>query len=568
MNLSNKQPLQLRVAIFYALLMVSLAVVGGVLNYSPIPWWDMWDGVIGFYAAIDDGIYSAWWAPHNEHRIVITRALFWLDRILFSGRFIFLIVANYVLVLLSSFVFWIFIKRLNPQQDSRSKLLLWLIVTSWLFMWCQKDNLAVAFQSQFFLAYLLPMLSFYFLASSTQTGRRCEFWFSCLAGLLSAGTMANGVLALPLAFLLSIMVRASLRQSLSLMFIFFLVAYFYFFYSIGSPGHGGLAQQLIHSPLKVLTFVVLYIGNPLSGIFSPVAELTLPVAYIFGTFALGVFFCLCLAELNNKKPSPYVRALLIFFLFVLASATATAGGRLSFGTEIALTSRYTTPSIMATAALLVISGTKNDLLNSSYGHIKRLGVLLMILMLVRQTWTLWGYEEEHSRRMLGALALSMSVRDSRYLERLYSDPDALLLRAEVAIKRGYSIFNRYPYIGLGDGIGKNNRYVGKMLCKSGLLGISSIDGVSNFVRVSGKIEVQNDKGQVGLIRFLDIDGNVVGYALDGLSRKLDSGFIDGDNRVRLFMGYVSSSMLGKAIDLVSDQASCHTTISLSLEQNP
>ena len=170
--------------------------------------------------------------------------------------------------------------------------------------------------------------------------------------------------------------------------------------------------------------------------------------------------------------------------------------------------------------------------------------------------------------MLGALALSMSVRDSRYLERLYSDPDALLLRAEVAIKRGYSIFNRYPYIGLGDGIGKNNRYVGKMLCKSGLLGISSIDGVSNFVRVSGKIEVQNDKGQVGLIRFLDIDGNVVGYALDGLSRKLDSGFIDGDNRVRLFMGYVSSSMLGKAIDLVSDQASCHTTISLSLEQNP
>ena len=61
---------------FFAFAMVLLAMIGGVRRYSPIPFGDMWNGTLGFFVRIQDGDYSAWWAQHNEHRIVLARILF------------------------------------------------------------------------------------------------------------------------------------------------------------------------------------------------------------------------------------------------------------------------------------------------------------------------------------------------------------------------------------------------------------------------------------------------------------------------------------------------------------
>jgi hypothetical protein len=32
-----------------------LAVIGTIRNYSPVPFWDMWDGYIGFYLKVHAG---------------------------------------------------------------------------------------------------------------------------------------------------------------------------------------------------------------------------------------------------------------------------------------------------------------------------------------------------------------------------------------------------------------------------------------------------------------------------------------------------------------------------------
>ena len=53
----------------FAVVMTVLAVIGAIRMYSPIPHWDMWDGTLQFYLDTQDGIASAWWRQHNEHRV-------------------------------------------------------------------------------------------------------------------------------------------------------------------------------------------------------------------------------------------------------------------------------------------------------------------------------------------------------------------------------------------------------------------------------------------------------------------------------------------------------------------
>jgi hypothetical protein len=92
---------------FFCIAYISLAVIGGIRNYSPVPHMDMWDGFLGFFIQPSANEFGAWWAQHNEHRIVLARLLFWIDQSLFSGAAIFLVTANYALV-----------RTINPLRSS------------------------------------------------------------------------------------------------------------------------------------------------------------------------------------------------------------------------------------------------------------------------------------------------------------------------------------------------------------------------------------------------------------------------------------------------------------------
>ena len=73
---------------------VLLSVIGGVLNYTPVPMMDMWVS-LPFFERLQTGDWRVWWEQHNENRIVLSRVLFWLDISLFKGRGIFLIIVNF-----------------------------------------------------------------------------------------------------------------------------------------------------------------------------------------------------------------------------------------------------------------------------------------------------------------------------------------------------------------------------------------------------------------------------------------------------------------------------------------
>ena len=90
----------------FACCMATLAIIGGIKGYSSIPYWDMWDSTVNFNIRLAQGDYSVWWAQHNEHRIVLSKILFWMDQYFFGGLSTFLIITNYLLVLALVYLFW------------------------------------------------------------------------------------------------------------------------------------------------------------------------------------------------------------------------------------------------------------------------------------------------------------------------------------------------------------------------------------------------------------------------------------------------------------------------------
>ncbi len=204
----SKQRYALVFTITVAALFIALAIAGGVNRYSAVPYMDMWDSYLNFYVSFKNGGWHAWWDQHNEHRIVLARLLFWMDLTWFRGAGAFLIIMNYVLAGLSGTLFYVYLRgQLPGAQHQHFRRFLGLIIFAGLFAWCQYENLTWGFQSQFFLSQLLPLAVFFCIHKSATDTARSFGWYiaACLLGVAAIGTMANGVLALPLACLLTML---------------------------------------------------------------------------------------------------------------------------------------------------------------------------------------------------------------------------------------------------------------------------------------------------------------------------------------------------------------------------
>jgi hypothetical protein len=71
---------------------LALACLGIFNNYTPVPFWDMWERVVFFGSRVADNDLSAFLEPHNNHRIFLSNLLFYIDQIVFGGGYQFLFV--------------------------------------------------------------------------------------------------------------------------------------------------------------------------------------------------------------------------------------------------------------------------------------------------------------------------------------------------------------------------------------------------------------------------------------------------------------------------------------------
>ena len=385
-----------------AIAYVFLAIVGGFKMYSSVPYWDMWEGYLEFGLRAQDLDLSVWWSQFNEHRIFLSRILFWLDLFLFNGKSIFLILCNY---LLGGAIFYCFYKILKTAfpKERRLRYCLSLYTLAITFSWIQEENYTCAFQSQFLLAYLLPLIGFYCLYLSKEENR-VFFLIACIAGIASAGTMVNGVIALPLMTALAFFLKIEWKKIavLGILASFILCIYFYDYKSISH--HASLTNSLFHQTFAFIKFYLLMIGSPFVYINGS--------NYLIGVNKLGVlaglFFNISLLYfmyLNLIKKSSSLQLVLISFIsYVGITTIAITGGRL--GIQLPTTPRYLTPILMAWTALLVLF-----VLNMQKSKRLAIGPILSFILIILLPWQYLSiYSRRHIifEREIEALAAKIS----------------------------------------------------------------------------------------------------------------------------------------------------------------
>lgn len=519
----------------FASLYLMLSIIGGVKNYSPVPFLDMWTSLL-FYEEISAGSWQAWWDQHNEHRIILSRILFWLDLTLFKGQGPFLIICNYLLAGLSFFVFYRMLQEVFPEEsDKFTKNIILMVIFCLLFSWIQKHNFIDPFQSQFFLAQLVPLAAFFLLYKRF-------FIIACLAGIAAIGTMANGVLTLPLMVVFAVFLKMK-RWQITILLVCSILSIIVYFYDYRSPSqHGSVIDVLLNHPLNLIQYVLLYLGSPVYYILH--SNL---VAKLAGIFLLISTICFARKALRKPSSSLLQLVLLLFLLYIGISALATGGGRLLLGVEQALAGRYTTPVLMAWSALLVLYAPMiARQVNIRWYRILPF-ILVPVLLLPQQLKTLYPETETLFDRKIAALASKLGIYDYAELSLLYPAPEIVWYIGIMTGKKNLSIFGN-PLI--KDAALVINQEKSDLLltpCNGNIDGIEVIYTDPRYIKVTGWV-LNPNTGEIPPIVYIANDKNIiVGYALTGQKRE-DVKFILGKKaEFSGFRGYILSEQQGPLI---------------------
>lgn len=555
---------------FYRILtfiIVTLAIIGGIRSFSDIPFWDMWNGYLGFFSNVMDGGKAPWWHQHNEHRIVLSRILFWLDLKLFNGSQWFLISINYFLIAITCFIFYRLVNQQAKDLESKNtKNVLFLLICSLLFFWAQENNMTWGFQSQFILAQLLPLATFYAFYLSHNSSNSYQsisfFWLSCFFGVLSLGSMANGVLALPLLLVMSFIIRASIFRKVIITALSIILIYLYFSGYNSPASHGSLAQSLLNNPLDVAAYIFLYLGGPFYFLSGKGSYVVTGIAGLFLIFSSIAFF---VKLITSKQKSPLTTAMLMFLIYIGGTALGTAGGRVIFGIDQALSSRYMTPALMAWSTLIVLY---LPYIERKYKENKKLFNIVVSLIFLSLLPTQWHALDSQSDKLfeqkVAALALELGVKDQGQIVQVFPSSEWALTIAQKPIERNYSIFGRFPLVNLREQIGDSTHTKFEHECRGSVDESYYIDD-ARFVRVRGWIYSPDSSSSPELIRILDQEGHVVGFAITGQSRPDVAHAVATSAGSSGFKGYIDSTKADSKLTLQGMGPNCelHTHGSIS-----
>ncbi len=336
-----------------------LILAGGVLtiaaafymvtsSYSSLPFLDGWVQ-IQTAANGTSSLSPAWlWQQHNEHRLVIPKVFLAIDLHYFHATQIFLLASIFAIQLLHlALLTW----SMYVLGGWRGSLLLsgFGLAAFCLFCPSQWQNFVWGFQVCFVLPQLLATLSFVALIY----GRDSLKWLAASIGASLGATysLASGNLLWPLLLIAAFYLRLRLRSMLV----------------IAASGAASTALYL-HRYVQPTQH-----ASPWASLHSPTQLMSYWIVYFFSTWAhagmhgvettLVVLALLLIASFIRTLPGvaafrPFAYLLLFLMAFYQATSLVTAAGRINFGVEQALESRYQTVALLFWCCLgLLILGS-------------------------------------------------------------------------------------------------------------------------------------------------------------------------------------------------------------------
>ena len=530
-----------------------LAVIGTVHNYSPVPFWDMWDDYLGFYLRAHAGMWDAWWAPHNEHRIVLARLFFWIDIKYFHGNGIFSLVVIYVFALAVGLIF----AKIWKEQSDGQDLYILFFVEAWIFCWIQKENLTWAFQSQFILAQLLPLAALYFLHLSLARPNKKEIYFAAatICGILAVGSMANGVLALPAMALYAVMTRTLRRATFFVALSVIEIVFYFQNFNTASPR---LTGEITGHIWGFIEFFLRYLGGPFIALIGFKHG-----AIVIGEFAGAILVLISavalVANLRRAERPSLPLALVTFILYIMATAAITAVGRLSFGLHEALASRYQTPALYVWAAALLLYWppvAKSVQIRNVVSFF--LAALLFCVMLPRQVQALAMQREMQYQRELGALALELQIHDDDRIREVDPRTKLVLEIADQARQQHLSIFGIPP---LGDAnliLGQKIKTGLSRQCPGHMDLFHVIPDAPGDVRVDGWLYDGKPVTTPKRVLLINQSGEILGIGLLGAWRADVAHAYGRKASYSGFEAYLSAKANGQRIAILGPGDACHS----------
>jgi hypothetical protein len=517
------------------------AILGGIYNFSPVPFWDMWEGYLNFFIRLSDSDWSVWWELHNEHRIVLARILFWLDFKLFDGSVVFLIVCNYLLAVISVTMFSVILK--TSRLGGRFTCAHWVLITSIIslcFSWIQSENFSWGFQSQFFLAQTLPLIALHFLFLASTSAQHKNFWFAIAAivGAMCAGTMANGVIALPCMVAAAFFLRLSLSKTLLLICLASVVIALYL-YGYNPPHRGGSPWAFLYgSPVELFLFTLTYLGGP----FFYLAKNSLVAAQVAGTVLLLGWLLLSVRIFSLRTSNSLLIMLSIFVAYLIISALITSSGRVMFGMQYAVSSRYMTPALMAWCTMLIMLTVYFQQRPRIVWASSISALAIVLLLLPRQALAHQSYSPYVFARLIAALALEIGVKDDEQILNSYFNPQNGLLLANEARHRKLSVFANPLLAQTREQLGKFSSNKKLPPCKGSIDSVIPIPTDTRYLRVKGWIYRPDIKSVPRKLEILDGSGRIMGAALTGEKRRDIAKQLKSSSALLGFKGYVLSNV--------------------------
>ncbi len=546
-------------------IIILTTIIGMMRFYSPVPYWDMWRGTIEFFARATAGDGRVWFEQHNEHRIFLSNILFYIDFVVFGGRGAFLVLMNFVIAGASAAALVAFARDALADRSPPLAAAVGLVCVAAAFSWMQQENLVWAFQSQFFLVQALPLWAFYLLHRAEKAARSrapfLGFFVGAAAlGALSSLTMANGVIVLPLMAVMTLFAGAARWRTIALAALAALVAALYFS-DYNSPGHHGtLTGALRENLIGVIHYTLVYLGSPLFHLLD--GGSLWPATLGGGAMAAATAFLLARDVLSRQVST--VRLALIFMLvFLGASAFVTAGGRLIFGVVTATSGRYATPALIAWAALFILVASA-----AAPALRKRTGVALAALAIVPLVLLAYQWRAFAPNtpvldgRRLAALALEVGADDVAALNAVMPNASRYRDIGRLAAARNYSVFGADWLRDAGLEIGDVARFRDESTtgCQAFLDSVAPIVDETEFVRVEGWFLSPYVQSATALLRFVDEEGRIVGFADYGRARPDVAEATGTANQRSGFTGYVRAEEAAGRLAVSARTGGCEADI--------
>jgi hypothetical protein len=244
------------------------------------------------------------------------------------------------------------------------------------------------------------------------------------------------------------------------------------------------------------------------------------VSPFVGVIGLGLFGYLVFRACRDfRNVAPAQKALLATMIWVLATVVGMALGRLKFGTEQALSSRYTSPTLLFWVSLIILYASLGQKtappgLQRSTSWTKLVTLLLLVGMVF--------YQAKFTRRAtpqdseIAAAALLTGVTDTEAFGMIYSHRETSLVDRTIPLRAAHaSIFADAWADWLGTQL--DDHLAIDSTCPGTLDSLIALGDLSHLGRkATGRIPFTFVNGSMFRIVLADASRKIIGYGVGGI----------------------------------------------------